>query len=258
MVKTSSLWRTAKRTVYALTIASAAGALMAACLAAEMAWTTRVVVAIVVVNGVLHTTSSFLEVIDRSKRSPSDGVSNANALVEEPSTRGPSASTNQYDETPKKSTDDEPAVQYSCASLTDDDSSGEDILSAPTAKDAPELSGKPSSMCPVLPKGVRSDTPNNNRGNNPEPSSTVEPKSTTAKQQAIDDRYPTTRTTFRPLSPADDSILSRSRRFRRLEAKLAAGIWYEREYQKTKRLSPVFNEYDTLKKQLLLKAANTA
>jgi hypothetical protein len=56
------------------------------------------------------------------------------------------------------------------------------------------------------------------------------------------------------LKPDDTSALSRSKRFRQLEGKLAAGIWYEKEYNKVKKLGHIIREYDSVKDDILAAA----
>jgi hypothetical protein len=236
---TKRLRKTAELAVYTLTICGASLLLLSASFSEGTCWITWLTVAIVVFNGAAHTTSFLLEEIDR--RYPSD-VCDTNAHIGE---RGPSASTTRSTEDLKKS-DDEVATPYlqsgeapesatlrkgsvfSTNEEKEEDIANEEEL-APRCRSAPEQKYPPTKR-KIQEKRLPS---------------------------TIDRFVPTTRANFRPLTPHDDSVLARSKQFRRLEGKLAAGIWYEQEYQKVKKLGSVFSEYDAVKRELLLKEHNS-
>jgi len=245
--------RTAKKAVYTLTVGGASALLMSASFAEGTSWFTRFLVLVVVLNGLA--TSLRFEDVDRNNRHTDDE-------------RGPSTSnTNRYDKPSKKSIDDEVASSTASAEPANPATPPEVIKHSvfPSRNTANEVNPCCREPCPSVPTSslrakceLQQPEPKRSASLKTEPTSATadEPTYRSSKQQLASFK-PTTRGTFRPLPPKDDSILSRSKRFRRLEGKLAAGIWYEREYQKTKKLTPVFKEYDTVRKELLLQDVNS-
>jgi hypothetical protein len=231
------LQQAAAMMTYAAAVHVATLSLIVASMGTGTTWFTRLTVTFVGLNGAIHTTSFLLKEIYRKH---SNDV------------RGPSASEfTATNDNHSKSTDDESSFRATHASASTKreraDSIPTDRVSELPGEELSTSEEADESKSPVLPKEVRSNTPSSS----PEPTST---KPQSLQKRKTKPRSPTTRATFRPLNPDDTSALSRSKRFRQLEGKLAAGIWYEKEYNKVKKLGHIIREYDSVKDDILAAA----
>jgi hypothetical protein len=260
------LRKTVEQAVYALAIGGSSLLLMLASFADGTSWMTRVMLAIVTLNGLILTTSLFFEEIDR--RHLKNDVSAITARA-----RGPSASllSNEQPQ-PSNYADDESAFLVSFIRDGHTKSTiADDVLPTRTPKLPEEELLVQGSVLPQVGRSNTDTNDSNSRNSSDDRSSPVlssngESKQAPEQQTTIDRsqarrEHPayklkalTSRDSFRPLRPEDTtSVLAKSKRFRQLEGRIAAGIWYERAYKKTKRLSKVFTEYDAIRKELLQK-----
>jgi hypothetical protein len=193
--------------------------MMSATATSDLTWFTRGTILFVVLNGLILTTSSIFGEIDRKKKRPREDA----RAPRDCSLGGPSASatTESYEETPKKS-DDEVVLSYLHSESSYSSGGSESVKPQngsvfSTTKEEDIANGKERNVqphCRTSPEQTRSST--TKILDDLPPDQSVSEQTATIVQ---DERYPTfskkptTRASFRPLHPKDTSVLARSKRF---------------------------------------------